>query len=163
MLIEAFTSLSWYVPHWGQVHILTFRSLTDGFLCPQTWQVWLDASNLSIWTTLTPFHYALYFNTLTNSLQETSPIEFARLWFCIIPLTFKSSRQIQSKRFMSFTVNLWMKSILWLWTFCESLQVSTWFSHLVLKDDSCSSWNLSFLILIFWNPHTVWFFCPRND
>ena len=67
--------------------------------------------------TLTPFHSALYFNTLTNSLQETSPIEFARLWFCIIPLTFKSSRQIQSKLFMRFTVKLWMKSILWLWTF----------------------------------------------
>src|SRR5690606_20034644 len=93
---------------------------------PQLEHSWLDGKVLPTLTMVLPYHSALYVSMLTNSDQDASAMDLARLWFFTMFLTCKSSKQI------------------------------TWFSRISLVDSLCRksrraltifSWILATLIL----------------
>lgn len=81
MFFAAFTSRSWIIPHFGQVHSRTDKSFVPDHCAPQAEQSWLEGKNRSTATTCFPYHAALYSNCRRNSPQLASEIAFASLRF----------------------------------------------------------------------------------
>ena len=80
--------------HAGHSHFRTARFFTNGFLYPQQLHVWLLGYIVGTFITDEPYHSALYSSIEKNFDHETLAMDFASLWFLIIPFTFKSSIQM---------------------------------------------------------------------
>ncbi len=70
------------------------RFFTSGFRQPQKLQVWLLGYIVGTLRISFPYQIALYSSISKNFAQETLAMDFASLWFRIIPFTFKSSMQM---------------------------------------------------------------------
>ena len=140
--MAALTSLETTSKHLGQIHSLSdsFRSL---FMYPQFACNFDDGSNLPIFRMFLPYHSALYSNIVTKLDQLTSVIACANLWFCNIPLMFKSSIQILSWFLISSVLTLCRKSLRWFATFSWSF-ANLFFVRfpLCLENLRCTNFNL---------------------
>ena len=93
IFLAAFTSLSWVVPHSGHVYDLS-SSVSPSYLYPQTLHVLELGYHRSMTDSVLPYHDALYSSRRRHSPRFTSDRDFARLWFFIMPFTFRSSMQM---------------------------------------------------------------------
>ena len=66
ILTAALTSLSWCVPHFGQIHARIRRSFVSVFLYPHTLHSWLLAKKRPTFTSCFPCSSILYFRKFTN-------------------------------------------------------------------------------------------------
>ena len=80
----------------GQIHVLMERSFVPGHCTPQEEQICEEGKKRSIMTTCFPYHAALYFNCLRNSLQEASEMDLANFRFFFIFAGARSSIAIRS-------------------------------------------------------------------
>ena len=93
MLQAAFTSRSNTAEQLPQVHSRSL-SVSSLLIYPQQEQVFDDGAKRPIRRMFLPCQSALYSNIVTNVDQLTSDIACAKLWFLIMLLTAKSSKQI---------------------------------------------------------------------
>src|SRR5690606_8466169 len=169
ILMEALTSLSNRVLQLLQVHSRSCRVISL-LILPQHEQVFDDGSNLPIFRMFLPYHSALYSNIVTKLDQLTSVIACANLWFCNIPLMFKSSIQILSWFLISSVLTLCRKSLRWFATFSWSFANLCFVRFpLCLENLRCTNFNLD--ILVFRNlglsnscpsDETIYVFSPKS-
>src|SRR5690606_32308801 len=146
ILMEALTSLSNRVLQLLQVHSRSCRVISL-LILPQHEQVFDDGSNLPIFRMFLPYHSALYSNIVTKLDQLTSVIACANLWFCNIPLMFKSSIQILSWFLISSVLTLCRKSLRWFATFSWSFAIFCFVRFpLLLENLRCTYLSLDILV-----------------
>ena len=92
MFFWAFSSRSCQVPHCGQVHSLTFRSLTFVFLYPQHLHVWEEGNHRLTLRKYFPAFSILYFTMVRNCDQPTEAMALERCRFFIMFFTARSSQ-----------------------------------------------------------------------
>src|ERR1700758_3646114 len=109
-LRAALTSRSWITPHSGHVHSRTFNGIL-ATVCPQSLHRLLDGYQLSMPTSVRPYHSDLYVSCLTNSDQLASIIDFARWRFFCMLLTARLSMAITWLSFLSRVESLCRKSL----------------------------------------------------
>ena len=89
-LMAAFTSRSWFAPHFGQTHSRTTKGKASS-LCPQPEHVLLLGYQRSATTIIAPRCAALYSNCRRNSKKPMSDTARDKCRFLTMPRTFKSS------------------------------------------------------------------------
>ena len=117
ILTAALTSLSWCVPHFGQIHARIRRSFVSVFLYPHTLHSWLLAKKRPTFTSCFPCSSILYFRKFTNIPQPLSKTDLPKCSACDIAFISRSSIQTQSYASAIFRDCLCKKSLRWAATF----------------------------------------------
>ena len=105
-------SLSCFVLQSGHFHSLSF-SVSSELWYLQTWQILDDGSNLPTIRMVFPDYSDLYSNFVTKLLHTASPIDRAKWWFLLMPLTFRVSTAIAWFSLTGLKESLCWKSFLW--------------------------------------------------
>ena len=117
ILMPAFVSRLWTAWQIGHSQIRMRRFFTSGFRQPQKLQVWLLGYMVGTLRSSLPYQTALYSSISKNFAHETLAMDFASLWFRIIPFTCRSSMQMVWFSRTSIVDCFCRKSFLWFVTF----------------------------------------------